>query len=314
MKYLITILALILVTGCATGPAEKMEKGESSKDGKADLQDVKTVDTTYSEGIKASSNLKSSRARVSCNEYANVDKKNWRDLLEAGFSCIQKKNWDALSSIASKLSHNHLKAPWGPYYRSIVAEQRGDFARAIWMADLALKKAPDNAMILFQKARILWVTKKETASYEMMKKVVEADPNNYDALLFLGNIHYRDREFVEALGYYDKVLKYNYRDAKYRAAMGESNFYIGNYQESIKHYKAAAGGAKLNASLYYKLGLAYKNLKNWNNAKTYLEKAILQRRKGRSIASLSDENMRNDLKAVEAKIREVKGDKNEKAK
>ncbi|MGH1468921.1 MAG: tetratricopeptide repeat protein [Bdellovibrionales bacterium] len=314
MNYVITLIALMLITGCATGPAEKMEKGGAEKSAKADLQDVKTVDTTYSTDIKASSNLKSSRARVSCNEYANVDKKNWRNLLEAGYSCIQKKNWDALSSIASKLSHNHLKAPWGPYYRSIVAEQRGDFARAIWMADLALKKAPDNAMILFQKARILWVTKQETASYEMMKKVVEADPKNYDALLFLGNIHYRDREFIEALSFYEKVLKYNYRDAKYRAAMAESNFFLGNYQESIKHYKAAAAGSKLNASLYYKLGLAYKNLKNWSNAKTYLTRAILQRRKGRSIASLSDENMRNDLKAVEAKIKEVKGENDEKAK
>lgn len=312
MKYLVIILSFIFVSGCATGPATKMEKGTGKGQGKE--QDVKTIDATYSTDIKSFSNLKKSRARVACRDYGNVDKKNWRDLLEAGFSCIQLKNWESLSAIAGKLSHNHLKAPWGPYYRSIVAENQGDLARAIWMADLALKKAPENAMILFQKARILWLTKEESQAYEMMEKVVELDSKNYDAILFLGNIHYRDRDFLEALIYYDKVLKYNYRDGKYRAAMGESNFYIGKYQESIKHYKAAASSEKLNASLFYKIGLSYKNLKNWSSAKTYLEKAISQRRKGRGLASLSDEKMRNDLKSVVAKIREIKGSANGKAK
>lgn len=304
MKQIILFASVIFLFGCATTQNNEIKKNKNAKKEKksSEIQDVKSVDATYSENIQTVSNLRKVKSKVLCVDHVKVDKKNWRNLLEAGFSCIQDKKWTALSSIASKLSHNHLKAPWGPYYRSIVSEHRGDLARALWMIDLALKKSPENALILYQKARILWLTKKESQSYSLMKKVVEKDPKNFDALLFLGNIHYRDRDFAEALKYYNKVLAYNSGDAEYRAALGESLYFIDKHKDSIKHYKAAASKIKLNGSLYYKIGLAYKNLKDWSLAKAFLEKAISQKRKGRSLASLGDMKIREDLKEVMIKI------------
>lgn len=308
MKNLGLMFVVLFLFGCASTPDGNMSKDSSKKSKKSgELQDVRTVDKTYSENIQTVSNLRKVKSKVACVDHNKVDKTNWRNLLEAGFSCIQDKDWTALSSIASKLSHNHLKAPWGPYYRSIVAEHRGDLARSLWMADLSLKKSPDNALILYQKARVLWLTKKESQAYSLMKDVVKKDPKNYDALLFLGNIHYRDREFKEALSYYNKVLEFNSGDSEYRAALGESLYFNGNYKDSIKHYKAASSNMKLNGSLYYKVGLAYKNLKDWEQSKSYLEKAISQKRKGRSLASLGDMKIRKDLKEVMTKIESGKG-------
>lgn len=308
MKKIIFIVLVLILSGCASTPDGEMGK-ETAKDSKKkdELQDVRTVDKTYSDNIQTVSNLRKVKSKVPCADHSKVEKTNWRDLLEAGFSCIQDKEWTALSLVASKLSHNHLKAPWGPYYRSIVAENRGDLARSLWMADLALKKSPDNALILYQKARVLWLTKQESEAYSLMKTVVEKDPKNYDALLFLGNIHYRDREFKEALKYYNKVLEFNSGDAEYRAALGESLFFSGKYKDSVKHYKAAMSNMKLNGSLYYKVGLAYKNLKNWELSKSYLEKAISQKRKGRSLASLGDMKIRKELNEVMIKIESGKG-------
>jgi len=310
MKKYTLIFSTLFIFGCATVPNSKPKKNVAPKSKKSgELQDVKSVDSTYSENIETVSNLRKAKSKVACADHNKVDKANWRNLLEAGFSCIQEKKWTALSSIAAKLSHNHLKAPWGPYYRSIVAENRGDLARALWMADLALKKSPDNALILYQKARVLWLTKHESESYSLMKEVVKKDPKNYDALLFLGNVHYRDREFKEALSYFNQVLKFNSGDAEFRAALGESLFFSGKYKESVKHYKAASAKIKINGSLYYKIGLAYKNLKDWDLSKSYLEKAISQKRKGRSLASLGDLKMRKDLKEVMTNIESAKGKK-----
>jgi tetratricopeptide (TPR) repeat protein len=305
MRILVLLMSVLFLFGCASGDkSTEIEKSVTKKKSKdsEELQDVKTVDKTYSENIKSISNLKRVKSKVACSDHSKVEKTKWRDLLEAGFSCIQDKNWSALNGIAEKLSHNHLKAPWGPYYRSIVSEHRGDLARAMWMIDLADKKAPNNSLIMYQKARVLWLTKNESESYSLMKKVIEKDPKNYDALLFLGNVHYRDRDFKTALTYFEKVMQYNYKDAEYRAAMGESLYFSGKHQESIKHYKAASAGIKINASLLYKTGLAYKNIKNWNLAKTFFEKAISQKRKGRSLASLGDMQIRKDLREVVAKI------------
>jgi tetratricopeptide (TPR) repeat protein len=303
MKNLTILCSLLFLFGCASTPDGAVQKKSSKKAKKSgELQDVRTVDSTYSENIKTVSSLRKVKSKVPCANHTGVDKANWRDLLEAGFSCIQEKKWTELNSIAAKLSHNHLKAPWGPYYRSIVAEHRGDLARSLWMADLALKKSPDNALILYQKARVLWLSQKESQSYTLMKDVIKKDPTNYDAFLFLGNIHYRDREFKEALTYYNKVLEFNSGDVEYRAALGETLFFTGKYKESVKHYKAASSKMKLNGSLYYKIGLAYKNLKDWELSKSYLEKAISQKRKGRSLASLGDMKIRKDLNEVIAKI------------
>lgn len=314
MKNLSLLFSVVFLFGCASVDSAKMEKKDSSKkEAKSkELQDVKTVDKTYSEDIKSMSSLRKTKSKVLCDDHTKVEKKNWRDLLEAGFSCIQDKKWSPLSAIASKLSHNHLKAPWGPYYRSIVSEHRGDLSRSLWMIDLADKKAPNNSLIMYQKARVLWLTKNESEAYSLMKQVVAKNPKNYDALLFLGNIHYRDRDFKTALKYYEKVLQFNYKDSEYRAAMGESFFFSKKYQDSIKHYKAATSNIKKNASLLYKTGLAYKNLKNWASAKTYFEKAISQKRRGRSLASLGDMEIRKNLKDVITKIEAGKSIKNNK--
>lgn len=308
MKLMAYLLLILLVTGCATGPLDE-KKDESNVSAKTDIEDLKTVDKTYSDDLNSFSNLKRVRPKFSCSEHRTIEKTKWKDLLEAGLSCIQKEQWIELADIAKTLSHNHLKAPWGSYYRSIVAEKNGDLARSIWMADLALKKAPNNSTILFQKARVLWMTREESLAYDLMKKVVKLNEKNYDALLFLGNVHYRDREFKEALSYYKKVLKYNYKDGAFRAAMAESNFFLGKYKESLTHYKAAISKEKKNASLLYKLGLSYKNLKNWGLAKNAFEKAISQKRKGRSIASLGDAKIRTELNGVIAKIQASKGEK-----
>jgi len=310
MKNLIYVLSLFLAIGCATTKnVDNKEKSVKSESKSSEIQDVRSVDKSYSENINTVSNLRKVKSKVVCADHGKVKKTNWRDLLEAGFSCIQDEDWTSLSSIASKLSHNHLKAPWGPYYRSIVAEHRGDLARSIWMVDLALKKAPDNALLLYQKARLLWLTKRESASYSLMRSVVEKDKKNYDAILFLGNVHYRDRDFAEALKFYKKILEHNSGDADYRAAVGESFYFGGKYKESIKHYKAASSKMKINGSLYYKIGMAYKNLKNWDLAKSFLEKAISQKRKGRTLASLGDMKIRENLKEVIMKIESGKSKK-----
>lgn len=293
---MILFLGACATTGNGTGDAAKQSLSKEEK--AQSLQDVRSVDKTYSSNINLATTLEKVRTKYSCKEYRQLKKTAWKDLLEAGYSCIDQKKWIELSEIAKILSHNHLKAPWGPYYRSIVAENKRDFSRALWMINLAEKKAPENSIILYQKARLLWTMGDETESYKLMEKVVKLNPKNFDALFFLGKIQYRDREFADAIHYFEKVYRYKRKDAAFRASLAESYFFEKKYKKSIDHYKAAASGQELNASLFYKIGLAYKNLKKYDSAKNYFEKAISQRRKGRSLASFSDDKVRAELNQV----------------
>lgn len=303
--FIIFILANFVVS-CVTGDktSDKSASQKTKEAKKKDLsqtekQDVTTVDTAYVEDIKGVSNFDKNRSKYNCNEYQKIEKQKWRDLVDAGYSCIRDKNWGTLSEVATLLSHNHLKAPWGPYFRSIVSESKADYSRALWMIELANKKAPNNPLVMYQKARILWGTKNETEAYNLFKEVYKLNSNLYEVPLFLGFVEYRDRNFKEAIAYFQKVEKYVNRNPEFNAALAESYFFTNDFKKSLPHYKSAVSREDLNASLYYKIGLAYKNLKDWNQAKSYFEKALSQRRRGRSIASFDDSSLHAALKEVD---------------
>lgn len=308
MKIMGVILCILFLSACST--TKEMRKGTASDkvaaaDSKVEKQDVKSLDLTYSDGVESSF---SKRGKYKCDEYKTFKKEDWKKIIESGFSCIVDKNWAELSEIADILSHNHLKAPWGPFYKSVIAsDQRGDHLRALWMVDLALRKSPENTLILFQKARVKWLLEEHAEAFKIISDVVKKDKKNYEAAFFLSQIHYRDREFKEALKYFKDLGRYYSKDSNYRISYAESLFHTGKFKESVQQYKVAAGIEKNNATFYYRIGQAYKNMQNWSYAKSYLEKAISQRRKGRALASLSDEKIRKDLKFVEAKLVEVKG-------
>ncbi len=312
MRLVFIILLAAFITGCATTDSNISEKGNtqaSSKNTKKEkpkeeLQDVQTIDKSYGSKIRITSYIKKTKAKIKCSDYSKVKVDEWRKLLESGWSCIKNKNWPVLEEIANILSRKHIKAAWGPYYKSIIAEKQGDLMKAQWMINLAERKAPNNPVITFQKARLAWLQKDETQAFDLMKAVLKQDAKNLDAAQFLGEIHFRDRQFKEAINYLTKTLKYMGRDSKTRLALAESHFELGKYKESLAHYKTAISLTQNNADLWMKMGLSYQNLKNYERAKSCYEQAINQKRKGRALASLSDQEIRKNLSAVNKIIEE----------
>ena len=307
---LVFILTLMLSACATTSEQSKNKEGKNTTDhlSKAKIvtnsivnQNVKKIDMSYSKKIV----LSAKRGRFDCKRHINFKKEEWEKFVESALSCIYDKNWIELSKIADVLSHSHLKAPWGPYYKSIVAFERfNDYQKAEWMCDIALKKSPNSPIIKYQLARIYWHTDRKTKSYELMESIRKKYPKNFDVLRFIGDIEYRDRNFKKALKYYTKISSVYSRDLDFRAALATSLFYTDQQKKSLSHYKYVVKHTEDIGPYLYQIGEVYKGMKNWTLAKKYYLKAMKPRSKTRSVASLDLKKIKIQLDYVDQKLRE----------
>src|SRR5690606_6484211 len=134
------------------------------------------VMTAYSSSPKATSSIKVNVAEIEKKYASSVsttfegDKKytvcppsksievdkSWKSLMEKANGCINKAQWSMVETIGERISEIEPDAPWGSYYMSVASENLGHIERAMWMIDLALKKATNVGVLKYQKGRILW--------------------------------------------------------------------------------------------------------------------------------------------------------------
>src|SRR5262249_34317268 len=132
---------------------------------------------------------------------------NWLDAVNAANSCFKTHELSTVEDLANELAIRDTSTPWGPYFLSRVALDRGQLDRALWMAELSLKRAPNFGVTHYLKGQILWSRKdykEATASFE---KSVQLDEGIGPAHLILGQIYLRDQDFDRAAPQFASALR-----------------------------------------------------------------------------------------------------------
>lgn len=150
--------------------------------------------------------------------------KNWKSLMAKANGCINKSQWSMVENIGERISEIEPDAPWGAYYLSIASENKGHTERAMWMIDLALKKASDVGVLRYQRGRILWKQQFYKESIAEMEKSIDLDKNIKDAHLFLAQVYLRELDFKKAQTHFEAVLLSESRNQA--ALMGLASCYI----------------------------------------------------------------------------------------
>ncbi len=148
----------------------------------------------------------------------------WKKLVAYANGCVSKSQWTTLEILGEKLNEVEPDAPWGAYFLSISAENRGFKERSLWMIDLALKKSPETGILRYQKGRILWTLDFFKESVDEIKKSVRADKSLKDAHVFLGQVYLRELNFSESAKSFENALMLDSRDKD--SLMGISSCYI----------------------------------------------------------------------------------------
>lgn len=132
---------------------------------------------------------------------------DWKMWVQAAGACVQKQDWAQTEKLGTEMSSRHIDSPWGPYFLGVAAIQRREFLRAQWMFDLSEKKAgAPIGLVHYEKARMIEKEEGAAAAAKEMKVAINADPSLLPALLWLAQVHHRDRMNVEAEKYYRSVL------------------------------------------------------------------------------------------------------------
>ncbi len=227
----------------------------------------------YTENNSLISRLNNDSIKDKCEFNAEKDYKDWGRMLRVGFACVEKNDWKTVNQIGQTFSVRHIDAPWGAYFLSLASEKAGDMPRAIWMIGLADRKSPDNAIIEFQKARLLWLQDQKDAAFQSAKKALDLDPKLSEAALLMAQVYFSDYEFENAQVYYRKVIDSN--DEVFIAVLGmaESFAQLEKYKEAVPFYIRSIKLKKNRIDLAYVLADIFETkIKDIKTALSWYEK------------------------------------------
>jgi tetratricopeptide (TPR) repeat protein len=257
IKRLFAASTLILA-GCASAPA----KVASNEPLAAPLP-------TYQE---KSQSVSLDQVKIACPADSKWEALEWKKVSPLANACVKAKDWIKVEKMGNYMAtHAHL-TPWGPYYLSLAAEGRKDYPRAIWMLELALKKAPKEGLFHYELGRIHWEMGDDSEAIKSLKaasdlnpglteahyimgqlamqrhdleaadtlfqKALQSNSKHLGSLLGMADLKIRSKDFVKAESFLNQVVSLNPRSFKARMALAQvQEEHLKKFQEALTNYK-----------------------------------------------------------------------------
>lgn len=167
-------------------------------------------------------------------------KQSWKSLVHQAASCVRANNFFQVERIANHLAKVEPESHWGAYFLSLAAESRNDIPRAFWMIELALKKAPEDGILLFQRARLHWASKNHILAVKDLEEAVDRNPTIVEAHLLLAQVQFTTDELGDAEASFKQVLAQDPKRPEALFGLGEIAFKTQRYDEAYAYHKKAA--------------------------------------------------------------------------
>lgn len=253
LLMLFTILNFALV-GCATSPNSPSKT--ATTDTVSSLVDKEEKqDTSEFTGAINPMSLRLARGNESCPVRLDVKQiTSWKKSMAVANTCAAEGKWEQVDLLGQHMAQIEATSPWGAFYLSLAAEAKGDLARALWMSELAGKKAPQVAVILFQQARLYWLLENHERAIDLVRQTIKRDEKFTQAHLLLAKIYYRDQEFDEASHHFQIVTQLESSEASAWAGLAECRFAQGETSQGLDYLQKAI--ARESRRLSYQLRLA----------------------------------------------------------
>jgi tetratricopeptide (TPR) repeat protein len=280
-------LAALALSACATtGGGDKpvavtedkaaMERSKSYMDG-VDYGPVRTAGTICAVPAGSDKMLSSTTG----------PSKDWKEWSGRANACAEKKDWRTLEQLGQVMARVDLNSPWGAYYLSVAAEGRGDWARAMWMNDLAQKKAGGvNALFAYQKGRILLNAKETSKAIAEFERATNLSPAFGHAHLYLAQIYHRDLEWDQAAKHYTAALGVESGNVDAMAGLAEAKLQKSDAAGAADLYSKVIAAQPSRGDAWIRLGFIYEThlkdnqqaLNTYRGLKSSLDRAVVRER------------------------------------
>jgi tetratricopeptide (TPR) repeat protein len=190
-----------------------------------------------------------------------------------------------------------------PLSEGVQAFYRGDLERALAIVHGCLKLHPNDPAALVLLARVEMGQGKTDSAYQSLRRALQADPKNIDALYYLGEaskvlgqLEYQEllalapdgaraHQFLaqsyaaqyqddKAAGEYKEALKSDPRSVELLCALGDEERWLLRFDDAIQHYSQAIALEPNEFCGYFGAGAAHLRRHELPEAARYLRRAV----------------------------------------
>ena len=136
---------------------------------------------------------------------------------------------------------------------------------------------PKEKIVIFNrlsKARELGLEGKFELAVEMMKGIIEEDPDVIDAYFSLGNLYFKNQKFEESLEWYFKTLERKPNDAFTVINIANSYMMMGNIEEAERFVLSVIESIPPDSQINFILGNIYNAKKEYEEAIKYYKECL----------------------------------------
>jgi len=153
-----------------------------------------------------------------------------------------------------------------------------DPAKAELELNRALRLKPDSAETLYLLAQIDADQSKAVDALDLLSRAHKLAPENTDVIFLLAKVSMSQNYFEDAIPLLESGLKLAPQRADLQAALGESYFMAGRPDRAIEEFKKLIA-LDPSARSYAFLGLCYRRLGNFDEARKYFQEGLKQDRR-----------------------------------
>lgn len=137
----------------------------------------------------------------------------------------------------------------------------------------ALKLRPDSPETQYLLAEIYFRQRKSSDALDLLVRAHKAAPQNTDIIFLLARVSMSQNYFEDAIPLLESGIQIAPKRADLRAALGESFFMAGKDEKAIEAFKALID-LDPSASSYSFMGLSYRHLGRFDEARKYFEAGL----------------------------------------
>ena len=148
-----------------------------------------------------------------------------------------------------------------------------DYDKAELALNRALKLKPDSPEALYLQAQIYFAQKRPVDALDVLVRAHKIAPENTDVIFLLARVSMTQNYFEDAIPLLESGLKIAPNRADLRAALGESYFMSGKTEKAVDEFKTLVATDRT-ARSYAFLGLSYRHLGRFDEAKQYFQEGV----------------------------------------
>jgi tetratricopeptide (TPR) repeat protein len=291
MRNFFAIAASTLVlSACASAPQKSAQEAVAKP--------------AYTEKVGAIG-VEQMKVSTACPADKASEKAEWRQVVAMASSCVKAKDFGKVETLGDWLATHASTTPWGAYYLSLAASNKKNYPRAQWMLELAMKKAPGEALLHYELGRLHWQLGAEDAALKSLKTAAELNPGLADAHLIIGQVALMKEDFPEARRCLEKALAANPKDSGALMAAASVEIKTANFEKAEQLLVQAIGLSPRSSKARYALASVRElNLKKIPDAlQTYRE--LKQLSEARKLDENLGVSLDEKIKSLEKQVSQV---------